>query len=786
MRKTTWIHKALCGVSLLLQTIWLFFPALIFLALAMFAFWMLPQGRDLIRLCLEGKNFSGLVFMLATVFWVFVTWYTGRLIAYNHSGLFDTRIVGTNLRFGEFLLYHFPRLMAYSIFMVLIIALIFYDDAAGERKGWRNWLIVLEYVFYIGFHLLFEKIGVMTLKGRHSGGIRRLHQFRHAVTVVIVTACGVSLAFWGQGHLSRVVLIISLAIVQLGFLFLVITRRQATVHRIGDDPDPGPSLLDRFLLWVIGDRRPKAGLDARTEAKIERRIFRLFNVISALSLLSYFIAIFYMPFARLISPMPFVFLAFGVLLGASCLISLLSHRSKVNYYFVIIFIVFIAGCFTEPHRVRLRNDAGVSFKERMEFRAYLDAWMADPVRRDQLAGDTGEYPVFLVLADGGASRSGYWTALVLSHLDSSTAASTAPGAYAFRDHLFCLSGASGGSVGNGAYLAALKMASDSGAGPDIRRAATDYLDADFLSFTLARMLGPDLFSPLLWWLFGGDRAAALEQSIEQSPGATGMNAAVQDGFSSYLPVPGRAFLPPIICINTTRMQDGQPGVIANVNLDSVTKGNRLDVLDSLPGGADIRLSSCMVLGARFPYVSPAGRIGNQYFVDGGYFDNSGAGIVHEMLLELRKIQSLDTVSGSPLSKLRFYVLHITNSPYSNDRLGRVHAVKNDLLAPLLTLAGSYATQTDVNDTRLNSYIDGIYGEKSHISVNLYLKNKRESFPMNWVISREMRVAMEDRVRQPAIDSIIVRLQRGDRNIYRGLDEQSAPDSNTTRPLGPAN
>ena len=56
------------------------------------AFWMLPQGRDLIRLCLEGKNFSGLVFMLATVFWVFVTWYTGRLIAYNHSGLFDTRI----------------------------------------------------------------------------------------------------------------------------------------------------------------------------------------------------------------------------------------------------------------------------------------------------------------------------------------------------------------------------------------------------------------------------------------------------------------------------------------------------------------------------------------------------------------------------------------------------------------------------------------------------------------------------------------------------------------------
>jgi len=423
--------------------------------------------------------------------------------------------------------------------------------------------------------------------------------------------------------------------------------------------------------------------------------------------------------------------------------------------------------------------------------------MAAPERKAQLDSDTGEYPVFLVLADGGASRSGYWTALVLSHLDSSTAImgdtlqaglqpdSTSRRQYAFRDHLFCLSGASGGSVGNGVYFAALKLAAEGKAGSGIVTVTTSHLDADFLSFTLARMLGPDLFSPLLWWLFGGDRAAALEQSIEQSPGNDSMNAALKLGFSHYLPKAGGGFLPPIICINATRMQDGQPGVISNVNLDSVTKGNRLDVLDSLPDGSDIRLSTCMVLGARFPYISPAGRIGNQYFVDGGYFDNSGAGIVHEMLLELRKIQSADTVKRSPLSKLRFYVLHITNAPYSNNQLDRVHAAKNDLLAPLLTLAGSYATQTDVNDTRLNTYIDEIYGEKSHISVNLYLKNKRESFPMNWAISREMRVAMQERVHQAAIDSIIVRLQRGDRNIFNGLDERSAPDSNTTRPLGPA-
>ena len=51
-----------------------------------------------------------------------------------------------------------------------------------------------------------------------------------------------------------------------------------------------------------------------------------------------------------------------------------------------------------------------------------------------------EYPVFFVLADGGASRSGYWVASVLGMLHDSTNGK-------FDDHLFALSGASGGKRG---------------------------------------------------------------------------------------------------------------------------------------------------------------------------------------------------------------------------------------------------------------------------------------------------------------------------------------------------
>jgi predicted acylesterase/phospholipase RssA len=400
--------------------------------------------------------------------------------------------------------------------------------------------------------------------------------------------------------------------------------------------------------------------------------------------------------------------------------------------------------------------------------------MNSPVRSAQLTGgDSSTYPVFIVLADGGASRSGYWTASVLGHLD----AATAGGKFPFRQHLFCLSGASGGSVGNGSYFCALaeQLHSDT-----IRQSTMHFLGHDFLSFTLARMLGPDLIAPVFDW-FAKDRAWALEHSLEES-GDEVMDRAVRTRFSNYLPFtkdaqPTVRNSLPIIFINTTRMQDGQPGVVSNIDIDSIAKGNRIDVLDSLEPDKDIHLSTCMVMGARFPYVSPAGRIKDQYFVDGGYFDNSGAGIVHEMLQEIELLRQDSTfVDRAALRKLRFYVLHITNTPFSASPTESVHPFKNDLLAPLVTLAGSYSTQTDVNDYRLNNYIDKYNKDTSHITVNLYQKTKDTSFPLTWVISDRMLRSMEWRIHQPSLDKIIERLNAGDANVFKGLGERSYPQA----------
>lgn len=191
---------------------------------------------------------------------------------------------------------------------------------------------------------------------------------------------------------------------------------------------------------------------------------------------------------------------------------------------------------------------------------------------------------------------------------------------------------------------------------------------------------------------------------------------------------------PILCINTTRMQDGNPGVVTNLKLDSSIFNNRVDVLNLLGKDSDISITSGSILGARFPYLSPAGRIGNDYFVDGGYFDNSGAGVVQEMIRGIMNISRNDSIAGGvfykQLNRLHFKILHIVNSPIDLDsaNMKAVAPIKNDLMAPILTIIGAYDMQTTVNDGRLVNYITDINKYTSnradYIRISLY-KGRKE-------------------------------------------------------------
>jgi hypothetical protein len=167
---------------------------------------------------------------------------------------------------------------------------------------------------------------------------------------------------------------------------------------------------------------------------------------------------------------------------------------------------------------------------------------------------------------------------------------------------------------------------------------------------------------------------------------------------------------------------------------------------------DISITSASILGARFPYLSPAGRIGDSYFVDGGYFDNSGAGVIQETIRGIINLSRTDSALGKYISKFHFKVLHVLNSPVAGDQnnIEPVAPIKNDLAAPLLTIVGAYDMQTTVNDGRLINYLKDInkYSENKadYIQISLYLDEEEKNadpihgkepeapYAMNWFMS----------------------------------------------------
>jgi predicted acylesterase/phospholipase RssA len=298
----------------------------------------------------------------------------------------------------------------------------------------------------------------------------------------------------------------------------------------------------------------------------------------------------------------------------------------------------------------------------------------------------------------------------------------------FSDHLLCLAGASGGSLGNATFYSLLKTKRRGDA--TYLQDSRAFLKADFLTPVITHWLGSDFIQHLIP-LPVDDRAASLEQAMEYFADKN-LDSTFARPLTRMLDVTGRL---PILFINATHLQQGAPAVVSSIKLKQFSK--RLDVLDSVEktflteDKGDIRFSTAVVLGARFPYVSPAGSIGKEYFVDGGYFDNTGAGVVHEMM---QMLDSVIKVDPTLYAKLNFKLVYISNSSLRalNDKL--IHPVVDDLAAPVLTVLGTYASQTSVNNERLLTFMRRIEPADPYLEIYLYTRKDSIDYPMNWVIS----------------------------------------------------
>ncbi len=487
----------------------------------------------------------------------------------------------------------------------------------------------------------------------------------------------------------------------------------------------------------------------------------------AIANVAFFLLFLYFPeYAVHIGGAAVVVLAVALIVPVGSLLVYGSIRLRYPLLIVVAVLAVVFSLFNDNHSIRLcpdmvsterecHDDKGEPigvvrdgpFHQLDGFSAFMDRWV------EKRKGNGGPLPVFIVAAEGGGIRAAYWTAHVLASLQDGARAEGLD----FSRHLLAISGVSGGSLGGAVFVTSAKRLGDTCAEkPDcFGKLAHDVLGEDFLSPTVATLLFPDLlqrFLPSPWF---DDRAMTLEKSWELS---WHQFASTQDfaiGFDHLWDQASEQekLQPPLLLLNSTVVETGQRLIMTPLELkpDGIEFGEVFrDAIDgrSLLGNG-LPLSTAVHLSARFTYVSPAGKVfrsgdgdrkaGWYRLVDGGYFENSGAVTVIELLDAVKRY-----AKGTG-KDLRPFVIHISNEPVVPDteqarKQVSFHPVMGEVLSPLRALLKVRPARGFQAREFLQRWLDEESSDTvSHVH---FLPCKREhDLPLGWLLSEAVQTEL---------------------------------------------
>jgi hypothetical protein len=177
---------------------------------------------------------------------------------------------------------------------------------------------------------------------------------------------------------------------------------------------------------------------------------------------------------------------------------------------------------------------------------------------------------------------------------------------------------------------------------------------------------------------------------------------------------------PALFLNSTQVETGLRAVWSPVRFDGARVPDLIDALDALSDGrppVTVSLATAAHASARFPYVSPAGRIPGSHLVDGGYFENSGAATGLHLLSALGRQSARQPI-----------VIALVNSLHAHrpslDRWA------NDLLAPPLTL---FRTR-DARAVNSESVLDRAVQQQGGCMIRIDREPGGIEPPLSWVLS----------------------------------------------------
>ncbi|MEM9616415.1 MAG: patatin-like phospholipase family protein [Pseudomonadota bacterium] len=338
--------------------------------------------------------------------------------------------------------------------------------------------------------------------------------------------------------------------------------------------------------------------------------------------------------ARFLGPIAITAIGLGVFTSLGSWLLLMGRRHKLAYFAMVILVVFIWGALNINDNHPVRGVIAEKPAEKKEFSEVAADWAKS---RGVNTSTDPELPYIIVSAEGGGVRAAYFTASILGRL-----VDRCPDA---ARRIVAISSVSGGSVGAAAYVAAVHNNDDIrkrdgcnfnensinnalGAG-NLEQRLQKILGEDHLSPILARAVFPDAVGqllPLSDSISFADRQLGLEHSLSRSFSAEFGHDQIRAGLSNFA-LSDKSPFTPILFINTTQVSDGS--VVAGSQFQfKKEKFQNIKTFGDVDSTFDPTLISIAATSARFPYLSPAGYIGNgvkrERFVDGGYFDNSGA------------------------------------------------------------------------------------------------------------------------------------------------------------------
>jgi hypothetical protein len=384
----------------------------------------------------------------------------------------------------------------------------------------------------------------------------------------------------------------------------------------------------------------------------------------------------------------------------------LSQRLKINFvaFIIVIGLVLSISNANNYHSVATHDSAPAASKP-LDLGTYFKKWVLQRKEEIANADSAHPYPIFLVNTYGGGIRASAFTSMVISFLDS---ALLEEGKQAFDHYTFSISGASGGTIGAAVNCAYRHRYLDKADAYKLD-SFINFYQHDFLTPVLVTDLGRDIWasaSTLSWW---NDRAAVQEKAWQDFSHHYLHMDLDMDYDALWDTANSRTrYEVPLLFSNTLNVDDGLKGICAPVYLSkddfpaTIFIRNRLDYMNKNRKAEDSMQSISFITGAflsaRFPFISPSGKMGAGYhFMDGGGKDNSGAFTSDQVFSALARYSEKesvlpntsadDSLFESLVKNIRFYFVSIRNSPYHGE--GR-KLVENrfELISPLVGIINS--------------------------------------------------------------------------------------------------